>query len=74
MTNPWKLLLRSRKFWLMVLDTVISLVVFFVAKYAAVALEDIKFLIAALQPVFVMLIYSIAYEDGQARLLTNKIE
>lgn len=63
--NPFQLLTQSRKFWLLVLDTAISLALFFTAKYAAPgALEDIKFVIAALQPVFVMLIYAIAHEDA----------
>jgi hypothetical protein len=66
--NPWKLLFRSRKFWLMILDTVISLVTFFVTKYAAPsAVEDVKVIILTLQPMFVMLIFSVAYEDA-ARL------
>lgn len=66
--TPFQLLIQSRKFWLLILDTVASLVLFFVAKYAAPnALEDVKFVIAALQPVFVMLIYAIAKEDAAAK-------
>lgn len=66
--NPWEGLLRSRKFWLLVLDTVISMVLFFVGKYASADLfDDVKFLIAALQPLFVVIIAAIAYEDGQLK-------
>lgn len=62
--NPIKGLLISRKFWTLVLDVIVSTVLYFVGKYGSVSVfEDIKFLIAALQPVFVMLIASIAYED-----------
>ena len=62
--NPIKGLLISRKFWALMLDVVISIVLYFVGKYGTPSVyEDIKFLIAALQPVFVMLIASIAYED-----------
>lgn len=62
--NPFALLLRSRKFWLLVLDTVVSLGLFFAAKYAPGALADIKYLIVALQPVVVTVILAIAWEDN----------
>jgi len=66
--NPIQGLLRSRKFLLLCLDTVISLVLFFVSKYAAPELaEDIKFVIAAYQPVFVSLIVAISVEDAAAK-------
>lgn len=61
--NPFSGLIRSRKFWLLILDTIISLTLYFVGKYSPVAFEDIKFLIAAIQPVFVMVIYGITAED-----------
>ncbi len=51
----------------MLLDTTVSLVLYFSAKYlAAGAVEDIKTVIVALQPVVLVLIGAIAYEDGQA--------
>jgi uncharacterized membrane protein HdeD (DUF308 family) len=62
--NPFKSLLHSRKFWLLILDTVISLVLYFVSKYAAVAAEDVKFAVLALQPVFVAVILAVAWEDS----------
>ncbi len=65
--NPFQALLKSRKFLVLVLDTVVSLVLYFSAKYlAAGAVEDIKTVILALQPVVLVLIGAIAYEDGQA--------
>ncbi len=65
--NPLQALLRSRKFLVMVLDTTVSLVLYFSAKYlAAGAVEDIKTVIVALQPVVLVLIGAIAYENGQA--------
>ena len=57
-------LLKSSKFWLLVLDTVVSLILFFVGKYAQMAAEDIAILIGTLQPVFVFVIGGIAYEDA----------
>ena len=65
--NPLQALLKSRKFLVLLLDTVMSLVLYFSAKYlAAGAVEDIKTVILALQPVVLVLIGAIAYEDGQA--------
>lgn len=59
-------LLKSRKFLLLVLDVLMSAALYFGGKYAgASAFEDIQFLIAGLQPVFVAVIASVAYEDGQ---------
>jgi hypothetical protein len=63
--NPWKALFESRKFWLLILDTVVSLVLYFVGKYAGPAFEDVKLVILSLQPIFLMLIYAIAYEDAK---------
>ena len=66
--NPIAGLLRSRKFLLLVLDTAISLVLYFVGKYAAPELaEDVKFVIAAYQPVFVAIIIAISVEDAAAK-------
>ena len=67
-SNPFAGLLRSRKFLLLVLDVVIQLVLYFVAKYATPALaEDIVFVIGVQQPVWVALIAAIAHEDAAAK-------
>jgi hypothetical protein len=58
-SNPAYRLLLSRKFLLLLLDAVLSLVL----HYNAVPAE----VIAILQPVFVAIIVGIAYEDGQAK-------
>ena len=56
---------QSRKFLLLLLDTLISLVVFFVGKYASPAsAQDLLFLVGSLQPVFVAIILGIAHEDA----------
>jgi hypothetical protein len=57
-------LFKSRKFWLLVTDTVISMTLWFVNKNNPQALEDVKFLIAAIQPVFITIIGAIAVEDA----------
>lgn len=70
--NPFTRMLRSSKFWTMILDLVVSLILYFGAKYLLPAVyEDIKFVIAALQPVFLFVIAAIAYEDGQAKRAGN---
>lgn len=61
-------LLKSRKFWLMILDVVISTVTFFVTKYVAPDVgENILWLIGAWQPVIVALIVGIAVEDAAVK-------
>ena len=62
--SPFTLMFKSRKFLLMLFDTIVTLTLFFVGKYALNALEDVKFVIIALQPVVIALIFSIAYEDA----------
>lgn len=67
MSDALKGLLRSRKFLLLLMDTVVSLTLFVVGHAAPGYVEDAKELILILQPVFVALIAAIAYEDGQAK-------
>lgn len=68
MGDPLSALLHSRKFWVGMLDVVLSTLLYFVTKYADPALaDDVKFLIAAWQPVFLIIIGAIAYEDGQEK-------
>ena len=48
---------KSRKFWLLVLDTVVSVATYFVGLYVLdVQAEQVLFLIGSLQPVFLFLI------------------
>ena len=55
---------KSRKFWLLILDIVISCVLFFGGQYlGAKEFEIAKFLVAALQPVFIMLIGAYTYQN-----------
>lgn len=59
------MILKSRKFWIMVVDIVVSIATYFLTKYAAPALAgDILFLIAALQPAVLFVIGGIALEDA----------
>ena len=61
---PFKLLLASRKFWLVVMDAVISTATIIVGKYAQADAEFVKQLITIYQPVFVAIILGIAVEDA----------
>ena len=57
--NPIVSLFKSRKFLLLLLDTAVSCALYFLS-----GLSNVEFLIGALQPVFVAIIYSIAVEDA----------
>jgi hypothetical protein len=60
-------LFKSRKFLTALVDVVLSLALYFVSKYAAPGVaEDVKFLIGAIQPVFLLVIGMIAVEDAAA--------
>ena len=62
--SPLKKLLRSRKFLLLILDTVVSIALWVAATYMPGAEDAVKFLIGALQPVFVAIIIAISVEDA----------
>ena len=70
--NPFSKLFKSRKFWLMILDLVVSLALFFVGRLAPGSAEDVKYIIGLLQPVFVTIIAAIAYEDAAILPFNNK--
>lgn len=58
-------LLHSRKFWIMLVDLVISSASYFIAKYVAPQTgNDIMWLIGSWQPVIIALITGIAIEDN----------
>ena len=58
---------KSRKFWLMVSDIVVSLVIYFVSKYInPTAAEDVIKVIGLIQPVVIAVIVGIAVEDQAA--------
>jgi hypothetical protein len=65
------LLFKSRKFWLLILDTVISIVMYVVGNFFPEAQDHTKFFIGALQPIFVMLILAIAVEDAAEKRAGN---
>jgi hypothetical protein len=66
--NPIQSLFKSRKFLILLLDSVIALILYFLSRYAPVAwLEDTEFVILVMQPIFIALILSIAWEDAASK-------
>lgn len=48
---------KDSKFWLAILDVVVSVALYFVGKYSSTAFfDDIKFVIGIMQPIFVTII------------------
>jgi hypothetical protein len=65
-------LIYSRKFWITMLDLVISTATYFISKYVNPATgQDVLWLVAAWQPVVLMLINSIAREDVADKLAAS---
>jgi hypothetical protein len=53
---------------LLVIDILVTLILYFTTKYLAPgSVDDIKIIIATLQPLFIMVVGAIGYEDGQAK-------
>ena len=73
--NPWVSLFGSRKFLLLLLDTAIALVVYFVGKYTGASIaEDVGLVILLMQPVFVAVILGIAIEDAAFKRAGGRYE
>ncbi len=67
MTTGWDGLRRSRKLWVMMVDVVVSLTLYFAAKYLDRSLyDDIYFVIGLLQPIAMTVVAMIAHEDVNA--------
>ncbi len=61
-------LLRSRKFLILCMDTVVSLVLYFAAKYASPSVaDDVKMVIGLLQLPVTAIIVAISVEDSAAK-------
>lgn len=62
--NPFSLMLHSRKFWITITDAVVSTILLFATRYLSPAdLDFVKQIVVIYQPVVIVLIGSIAYED-----------
>ena len=65
LVGPFVKLLYSRKFLLLSFDVLVSIILYFVGKYAGNDLfADAKFLIVILQPVIIAIIIAISVEDA----------
>jgi len=67
-------LLHSRKFLLLVLDTVIALILTIVGLVKPELQETVNQFILILQPVIIAVIGGIAYEDGKEKSAPNYFE
>jgi hypothetical protein len=75
--NPFKALLRSRKFLLLVLDTVVSLALLLIPlafSLSPAAVDILVKVVALIQPVFVTAIASIAYEDAAEKSSPQNVQ
>lgn len=71
--SPIQALLRSRKFWLMVMYTVTSLALHFAGKYApAGVFEDVQLVVDKIQAVVIAVIVGITIEDSARALSTRE--
>lgn len=61
--NPFAMLARSRKFWVAIGNTFVTLMLYFSGLYWPAHAEEVKFVIAALQLPFGILILTITAED-----------
>ena len=67
--------LTSRRFWTLLVDTLVSLALYFVGKYAAPALtDDVKFGVMVLQPVVALLIVAYTVDDVNAARLDAHVQ
>ena len=74
-TSPFAALRRSRKFLLLVLDTVVSVAALLIGQFIAPeAGELILSLVALIQPVFIAIIIGIAVEDAASKILDGSVE
>lgn len=74
MQTGLKDLLYSRKFWIMVLDMIISIVTYFTTKYVNPdAAKDVLTLIAILQPVILFVIGAITLQNIEGQKASNDI-
>ncbi|MDD5517835.1 MAG: hypothetical protein PHV98_00605 [Candidatus Omnitrophica bacterium] len=71
--QPINVLLQSRKFWLLVMDTVISLALLVVGLYNPTLTETVNKFIVILQPVFVAVITGIFVEDAAGMLSLRRV-
>lgn len=67
-------LLQSRRFITLMVDALLSIVLYFVGKYFSIALDDVKFLILILQPIALLVIAAYTVNDLAAQWSTHLLE
>ena len=67
-------LFSSRRFWFMVVNVVVSVTTYFVAKYTNPEIsKDVLFLLGLLQPVVITVIVAYTYDDTQEAKLEQAL-
>ena len=69
--NPFSGLFHSRKFLVLVLDTIISLALYIVGEFFPDIIKHVEFIILTLQPIFITMIHAIAKEDAALKASGN---
>jgi len=73
MTTPS--IFKSRKFWIMTCDVIVSLATYFITKYASPdAAKDALTLIGALQPIVLLVVGSMTVQNLKAMVTGSKEE
>lgn len=67
-------LFQSRRFVTALVDAVLTLALYFVGKYLALAIDDLKFLILVLQPIFVSVIGAFTVDDLHASSVQAQLQ
>ena len=66
---------KSRKFWIMVVDVVVSLVTYFVGRYVSPeAGKDIMTIVLSLQPIIISVVVSITVQNVAGINAQGKVE
>ena len=58
--------LADKKFWIAFVDALTFLAIYFVGKYASIALDDLKTVFVTLQPLILIIITNMIVGDVQA--------
>lgn len=67
--------LHSRRFWVLIVDSVVAIIIYFGTKYLSPAMmDDAKFMVAIMQPFAALLIAAYTTDDLQAASLAHQMD
>lgn len=73
-SNPFRDLLSSRSFWLLILDTVVALITLTISSFYPQSIEIARSYIMILQPVFIFVITKMAVQNVAGIQAEAKVE